>query len=405
LGRPAKIALNTAGGCLLYLTNTLSGVGEVYQTAFYGLPSDVAVVGVWRALSAGEVPPAVGCAVATATPALNIPQLINELATYGVLAYAQGSEPAQDSTGIKGISWTQPELEQILFGVQTTASAFLRIKAQLGQYQEPKSLFRKIMGDFKVVHVVNGFQHVDPNGQPVYDGCDNTQNAGCTSNDRGTILFFGNFYQSIGIIQYTMVHELGHRFDNRSNIPESNESISERLDSGEIVLDCGYPFIPTVTPGGPTLTSVPTLTPGGSTLTPTKSIGLVMGENLVIQPWTRGERGWGSGPARQPGGGYLITDFQQHPAFISSSVSKVNAIGEAAADMFLNWVYRGGSDYRFAPCLEDYPGMYLSFRNEDWRNMTSYSAISGTPDNTKPGAKRQSWFENIMGEIFVAQAW
>ena len=44
---------------LLYLTNTLSGVGEVYQTAFYGLSSDVAVVGVWRALSADEIPPPV----------------------------------------------------------------------------------------------------------------------------------------------------------------------------------------------------------------------------------------------------------------------------------------------------------------------------------------------------------
>ena len=33
---------------MLYLTNTLSGVGALYQTAFYGLPSDVPVVGVWR---------------------------------------------------------------------------------------------------------------------------------------------------------------------------------------------------------------------------------------------------------------------------------------------------------------------------------------------------------------------
>ncbi len=43
------------------------GVGEVYQTAFYGLASDVAVVGVWRALSADEVPPPVVCAVPTPT--------------------------------------------------------------------------------------------------------------------------------------------------------------------------------------------------------------------------------------------------------------------------------------------------------------------------------------------------
>ena len=48
---------------MLYLTNTLSGVGEVYQTAFYGLPSDVAVVGVWRELSADQVPPPVVCTV------------------------------------------------------------------------------------------------------------------------------------------------------------------------------------------------------------------------------------------------------------------------------------------------------------------------------------------------------
>ncbi len=35
---------------------------------FYGLPSDVAVVGVWRALSADQLPPPVVCAVPTATP-------------------------------------------------------------------------------------------------------------------------------------------------------------------------------------------------------------------------------------------------------------------------------------------------------------------------------------------------
>ena len=46
--------------------NTLSGVGEVYQTAFYGLPSDVAVVGVRRE-SVGNADPA--CAIQiTATP-------------------------------------------------------------------------------------------------------------------------------------------------------------------------------------------------------------------------------------------------------------------------------------------------------------------------------------------------
>ena len=48
---------------MLYLTNTLSGVGEVHQTAFYGLPSDVAVVGVWRELSADQLPPPVVCAL------------------------------------------------------------------------------------------------------------------------------------------------------------------------------------------------------------------------------------------------------------------------------------------------------------------------------------------------------
>jgi hypothetical protein len=42
------------------------GVGEVYQTAFYGLPSDVPVVGVWRQ-SVGNADPA--CAIqSTATP-------------------------------------------------------------------------------------------------------------------------------------------------------------------------------------------------------------------------------------------------------------------------------------------------------------------------------------------------
>jgi len=106
--------------------------------------------------------------------------------------------------------------------------------------------------------------------------------------------------------------------------------------------------------------------------------------------WTRGERGWGSAAASTAfAPGITPCDFQQNafrvydfdialtPANASPTQQaevRIRERDEAAADMFLNWVYSRAI-----------PGS--GFRNTDWRNVTNCS-LTGTPDASNPGDAR-----------------
>ncbi|MEP7288159.1 MAG: hypothetical protein ABI947_20585 [Chloroflexota bacterium] len=351
---------------LIYLRNhPTTGIADT--TLVFGIPNDKPVAGHWGTTT-------------------------DMLASYGITVYAQGSDPAQDPGNTKGVAWQAGELDQILAGVQNTANAFALFETNVLSrgYTDPKVIYKRIMGNFKVVHVINGFTFIDANGHPVADGCDGAINRACTSNDRGVILFYGN----LNITPYTFVHEEGHRFDNQSNIPATNMSLSESISGANVVIDCGSP---TITPG------VPSPSPThGPTATLTKVPARVMGE-IINQPqtWTRGERGWGSGPAKIPGGGALITTFQQNPAFLATGVPKTTAVSEATADTFLNWVYSISSGASATnPCNQPFPGTWNGFHNEDWVGMTSNNAIPGNPDNTHPGSKRSEVMQNTMSQIF-----
>jgi hypothetical protein len=172
------------------------------------------------------------------------------------------------------------------------------------------------------------------------------------------------FYGNVNVTQYTMVHELGHRFDNRSD-QNGKDSLSERLGlsggayGGIVITDCAEPV-------------------------PQRVLGEVAGN------WKRGVRGWGSGPG--------FSDFQQNP-LEEPGLTNVE-VYEAAADMFLNWVYRRNSNtVPGDPCSDPLTGPWEGFKNVDW------SLNPPQDDGTKPGNRRYKWAEDAVGAIFGDQQW
>ncbi|MDX2139894.1 MAG: PA14 domain-containing protein [Chloroflexota bacterium] len=113
--------------------------------------------------------------------------------------------------------------------------------------------------------------------------------------------------------EHTFVHELGHIFDYRAGYP--NNGISSAIAAGSF-----------------TLGSCPS-----SEFTDPQTGAFfnyrVMGYFAELNPpFRRGERGWGTGPG--------FSTFQQNPENIPL---------EAAADMFLNWVYGSNSSSGTSP--------------------------------------------------------
>src|SRR3990172_3666957 len=67
--------------------------------------------------------------------------------------------------------------------------------------------------------------------------CDNAFDEACTSNGNSAIGFYGQFYQvgNVGNVQFTTVHELGHRFGNQSRIEQLQADwLSSRVDVGPV---------------------------------------------------------------------------------------------------------------------------------------------------------------------------
>lgn len=170
----------------------------------------------------------------------------------------------------------------------------------------------------------------------------------------------GNFY----VNQYTMVHEFGHIFDNRSGsggqTSLQNRALNKRIG------DCYFGNYP--------------------------NGDLVMGYAGI---WKRGERGWGSGPAKKLNNTWLITTYQQDP---------LDTPDEAAPDMFLNWVYRsntvGGKGKVSCGNTGNWAGP--GFLNVSWQGQTSNTPKSGTPQSTQlPGDQRHKWMHKEIKDIFV----
>lgn len=293
-----------------------------------------------------------------------IDNLITEIGRYNVTVYKDGLATT-DPNYAQRRAWTFAELTEVLFGLQFTARALYERKypgsVNSTAHDQMQSLFRRVMSTFQIRRVQNGY--VVAAG----DACNGTTDQACTSVGQGAIVLYGN----VPITQFTIVHELGHYFNNRSAI--SGTSLFSRMESASVADNTG---------------------------------GLVFG--VVGSNWRRGARGWGSGPASvYNGDGTLVpparvTNFQQNSYTANDAPAgdarRIRMVDEATADMFLNWVYALATS------------RMQGFLNISWLAGTPASCTStqantaaGCPDTTNPGDARYNWMQDQMGQIFVQQ--
>ncbi|MDX2162951.1 MAG: hypothetical protein SF162_16665 [bacterium] len=295
-----------------------------------------------------------------------IDNLIIEIGRYNVTVYKDGLA-ATDPNYAQRRAWTFAELTQVLFGLQFTARALYERKypgsTASTAYDQMQSLFRRVMNTFQIRRVQNGYI-VAAN-----DECNGTTNQGCTSNGQGAIVLYGD----VNVTQYTIVHELGHYFNNRS-ATSGGTSLFARMESASESENTN---------------------------------GLVFGV-LDSNFWRRGARGWGSGPASvYTDEGILtpparLTNFQQnsYTANIApvGDERRIRMVDEATADMFLNWVYAVATSRA------------QGFLNVSWlanvpASCTTAQAntAAGCPDPSNPGNVRYDWMQTQMGQIFAQQ--
>jgi hypothetical protein len=289
------------------------------------------------------------------------------------------------------------ELLEILRGVETTASAF-SIMAGCPDVDNdiednsPQALFRRVMGEFTILRVNDGFyQHYDSTATN-RDPCYGSATQACTDNYRQTITFYGDLTPYGGVDQYTTVHEMGHRFNARS------DGVDGRTDAslyGRLALN-DAPIVDF---------NIERENGQGKRVT-----GYV--STSATQAWVRGERGWGTGPAYLTSGGNLtvFTSFQKNPfqewvAWSSLSATQQDTRrDETIADMFLNWVYRTAT---VSMSREGGQG----FQNRKWWDMnegsngTTCLTTEGCLDITLPGYARFEWMETQMYDIFDQRGW
>ncbi|MDX1990805.1 MAG: hypothetical protein SF029_00350 [bacterium] len=310
---------------------------------------------------------------------------IQLLSLYGITAYEDGV--TSNITG--GQEWLEAELDEIIQGVRDTAQA-LDI-GRHGSFSADRSriLFTNVMGSFTIYRATNAFAYPTPNGAVASRCNSGTGNDACTDNFNGFIVFRGTLTN--GITKYVLVHELGHRFNVRS---DGGNGTSNNSLYGKVNETRGNCYA---------LNSQGVSVLTGACITD-RNDDPVMATVLQREGpvWIRGGRGWGSGPDTE------ITDFQQHPPGVFVGDDAQTVIDETAADMFLNWVYRTITDFPPSPLYQSSPpGTWQGFLNRNWNsrdpNPQTGRPCSETPcdDATYPGDARFAWMNREMAEIFA----
>jgi len=346
----------------------------------------------------------------------NINLCIQELAQYGIIAYATGLptqqpaidsswalDPTPQSSQYYSRSWTVSELQQILIGVQNIAASFNSIKNNIndGKTQQAKAIFQAIMGDpslgnkIYVLRVTGDFTF--RSDSPFEDGCyprNQTQRAkACVYNISGqsAIAFYAQFYNpsppepTHDYIQHVVVHEFGHRFDGR--VGKLREVVNNQtVEWTFFQYNVFYPA--TNSAGVKTMVKDCGILPNDPT-----DDAEVFG--LRDPLFTRGVRGWGTIKASGPPP-IQQTYFQLNPWEIAGSLED---LGETTADMFLNWVYRRitAGPAIWINCTPQAPfevGTWSGFRNID---------SAGNYDSRLPGNARYKWMEDFMIARFGEQ--
>jgi hypothetical protein len=381
-------------------------------------------------LSAFIAPPTTGdCPDPSSLPSGSVDYYIAELCQYGITAFPNGLPTTQITINflVNNVStnldmdwhstqytynnpWQASRLEDILAGVEKTALAFDMLANEINptNTEDAKTLFRRIMGNFYVLNVDNGFQ-IYPG-----DGCNGTASSSCTSNTIGAITFYSMIPN-----QYTMVHEIGHRFNARSDggsgrtLNSLYGRMKEAIVCNGVDLTNNNP-IENWCPSGALIFGVADveLTPAQITIATNNGWGASLRSGRYISDWRRGERGWGSGPASDLVNGEVvtlnITDFQQHSYMIEDWLQPIGSavpdgeedtreflvkeIDEATSDMFLNWVYR-----RTTSGLQ-------GFLNINWL-LSNCRTPQGCSDDYPSGDIRYRWMNQSMSRIFQERNW
>lgn len=198
--------------------------------------------------------------------------------------------------------------------------------------------------------------------------------------------------------KYTIVHELGHVFDNRADQSVNGVS-STSLEE----------YVATTNPGS----DQPILDFGN----PRRAVMGTFQNRYTFQVyWDRGPRGWGTGPASTYNSSGIaltpiLTDMQQHapPYSGTNNGVSVEANKETAADMFLNWVYR-----TMDPLFTDPQQQINGFRNISWDPWESEdlgtgfgvcNVPNGCPDTRNPGSARFEWMNSNLTSMFTVHNW
>jgi len=304
-------------------------------------------------------------------------------------------------------NWTSGELQEILIGAIETARA---LYAHGAQGDSPVEAFRNIMQGwtgtaFRQIHFIR-------------DSLDGTY---CITTPNPTADFSATIEcdDDVDMTQYTTVHEFGHVFVGRTN-----------GDFRDLV-------------GAPAGPGVALFTPSSLFVIGPRTILIDVGE---LSDWQRSDHvldnGWGSAaqwdevtyyeynaptvppptptqfpiriPAIGPCGDGAPSNlpplagtpfpFQQNPCTFSDEYAQspeglVTEIEEAAADMFLNWVY-----WKNYPAANPTGFLDVRWRYESYFT-SGYCYPTGCPDDDESGQTRQTWMESTMTDLFTTFGW
>jgi len=279
-----------------------------------------------------------------------------------------------------GLLWSASEKQALLVGVERVADVFTRFGV-LGS--TPPLRFKTVMGEWMVWLRLAETQPANSPYAIYYD----TAAGECKVHDpipsvintlvvacRGFMRQTNTWITHGEVLETAVVHELGHILDIRSG-----NQLRSYVGASFMLPDCKSPV-------------------------PER----IMGTSAGNTPWLRGQRGWGSaiplGDDQQS-----ISQFQQNPA---------NSDIEAAADMFLNWVYRRTSDAAPSNLPSDFvpnaPSLAVQVTQladactypstGAWEGFQNINR-TGNPDPTLPGNRRYWWIEGTLSTIFQNEGW
>jgi hypothetical protein len=244
--------------------------------------------------------------------------------------------------------WSDADRQALLSGVTAVGQAF---SAQYGG-GSPADAFKRVL--FFSGRTTIEFVRSASNGEGV---CETNNNVAAPLQAQITCDHNNQFSQ------YTAVHELGHVFVGRTGGYSQGSTFFGLMDQPPLM---GTPGTPS-----PVLVDSNHLVVMGNRLVDN-------GQGTLVPDWARGGRGWGSTASIAP---TPPCNFQQDPFtandWEASQDNKNKERDEAAADMFLNWVYQtvgvGG------------------FADIDWRTITDCGVTPTATDAGLPGNARSGF--------------